>query len=145
MAVVTGAGRGVGRGIALRMVEEGAKVVVNDFGGGPDGTGGATSPADEVVAEIKSQGGTAVANYDTVVTVEGGENIIKTAVDHFVKIDILVNNDGFLKDRMICNMAPEDWDAVIKVHLYGHFNCTKPAAVLMRQLRSGRRINISYV
>lgn len=145
VAVVTGAGRGVGRGIALLMAEEGAKVVVNDLGVERDGTSAARGPADDVVAEIKAKGGEAVANYDSVATVEGGENIIKTAVDHFGKIDILVNNAGFLKDRMIFNMAPEDWDAVIKVHLYGHFNCTKPAAVLMRQQRSGRIINISSV
>jgi NAD(P)-dependent dehydrogenase (short-subunit alcohol dehydrogenase family) len=143
VAVVTGAGRGIGRGIALLMAEEGAKVVVNDFGGGPDGIGGATSPADEVVAEIKSKGGTAVANYDTVATVEGGENIIKTAVDNFGKVDILVNNAGILRDRMVFNMTPEEWDIVLKVHLYGHYNCTRPAALLMRQQRSGRIINFS--
>ena len=143
VAVITGAGRGIGRGVALAMAEEGAKVVVNDLGGGPDGTGGAKSPADEVVAEIKSKGGEAAANYDSVATLEGGENIIKTAIDKFGKIDILVNNAGILRDRMVFNMAPEEWDAVLKVHLYGHFHCTKPAAVLMRQQRSGRIINMS--
>ena len=143
VAVITGAGRGIGRGVALAMAEEGAKVVVNDLGGGPDGTGGAKSPADEVVAEIKSKGGEAAANYDSVATLEGGENIIKTAIDKFGKIDILVNNAGILRDRMIFNMAPEEWDAVLKVHLYGHFHCTKPASVLMRQQRSGRIINMS--
>ena len=143
VAVVTGAGRGVGRGIARALAEEGAKVVVNDLGGGPDGTGASTSPADDVVAEIKSKGGEAVTNYDSVATVEGGENIIKTAIDNFGKIDILVNNAGILRDRMVFNMTPEEWDAVIKVHLYGHYNCTKPAAVLMRQQRSGRIINMS--
>jgi len=143
VAVVTGAGRGVGRGIALLMADEGAKVVVNDLGGGTDGSGAATSPADEVVAEIKKMGGEAVANYDSVATVEGGENIIKTAVDNFGRIDILVNNAGILRDRMVFNMSPEEWDAVIKVHLYGVFNCTKPAAILMRQQRSGRIISMT--
>ena len=143
VAVVTGSGRGIGRGIALALAEEGAKVVVNDLGVATDGTGASTSPADEVVAEIKQKGGEAVANYDSVATVEGGENIIKSAVDSFGKIDILVNNAGFARTRMIFNMTPEEWDTVIKVHLYGTYNCTKPAAVLMRQQRSGRIINMS--
>ncbi len=143
VAVVTGSGRGIGRGIALALAEESAKVVVNDLGGTVDGSGGSPSPADEVVAEIKAKGGEAVANYDSVTTVEGGENIIKTAVDSFGKIDILVNNAGILRDRMIFNMAPEEWDAVIKVHLYGVFNCTRPASILMRQQRSGRIISMS--
>jgi NAD(P)-dependent dehydrogenase (short-subunit alcohol dehydrogenase family) len=143
VAVVTGAGRGVGRAIALLMAEEGAKLVVNDLGVERDGTGAARGPADDVVDEIKKAGGEAVANYDSVATVEGGENIIKTAVDSFGKIDILVNNAGILRDRMVFNMAPEEWDAVIKVHLYGCFNCTKPAAILMRQQRSGSIINMS--
>jgi len=143
VAVVTGSGRGIGRAIALLMAEEGAKVVVNDLGVERDGSGVAHGPADEVIAEIKAKGGEAVANYDSVATTEGGENIIKTAVDNFGKIDILVNNAGILRDRMVFNMAPEEWDAVIKVHLYGCFNCTKPAATLMRQQRSGRIINMS--
>ena len=143
VAVVTGAGRGIGRGVALALVEEGAKVVVNDFGGGPDGSGASTSPADEVAAEIRRRGGEAVANYDNVATLEGGENIIKTAVGDFGRIDILVNNAGILRNRMIFHMTPEEWDAVIKVHLYGHYNCTRPAAALMRQQRNGRIINMS--
>ena len=143
--MVTGAGRGVGRAIALLLAEEGAKVVINDLGGATDGTGATHSPADEVVAEIKKKGGEAAANYDSVATVEGGENIIKTAVDNFGRIDILVNNAGILRDRMVFNMTPEDWDMVIKTHLYGTFYCTKPAAVLMRQQRSGRIINTSSV
>ena len=143
VAIVTGAGRGIGRGISILMAEEGAKVVVNDLGGAADGTGAEKKVADEVVAEIKAAGGDAVANYDSVTTVEGGESIIRTAVDSFGKLDILVNNAGILRDRMIFNMAPEEWDAVMKVHLYGVFNCTKPACVLFRQQRSGRVISMS--
>jgi NAD(P)-dependent dehydrogenase (short-subunit alcohol dehydrogenase family) len=143
VAVITGAGRGIGRGIALLMAEEGARVVVNDPGVGPDGVGTDDGPADQVVAEITKAGGTAVANHDTVATADGGEAIIKTAVDRFGRIDILVNNAGILRDRMIFNMSEEEWDAVIAVHLKGHFNCTKPASVLMRQQRYGRIINYS--
>ena len=138
IAIVTGAGRGIGRGEALALASEGAKVVVNDLGGGADGSGAASSPADEVVAEIKKMGGEAVANYDSVATVEGGENIIKAALDAFGRLDILVNNAGILRDRMVFNMTPEEWDIIMKVHLYGHFNCTKPACVVFRQQRSGR-------
>lgn len=134
VAVVTGAGRGIGRGIALALAEEGAKVVVNNP---------TVAKGDEVVAEIREKGGTAVANYDSVATVEGGNNIINSAIDNFGRIDILVNNAGILRDRMIFNMTPEEWDIVLKVHLYGHYNCTKPAALLMRQQRSGRVVNVS--
>ncbi len=143
VAVITGAGRGVGRGIALLMASEGAKVVVNDLGAAVTGAGASAGPADEVVEEIKKAGGSAVANYDSVATVEGGENIIKTAIDNFNRIDILVNNAGILRDRMIFNMAPEEWDMVMKVHLYGVFNCTKPASVVMRQQRWGRVISMT--
>jgi NAD(P)-dependent dehydrogenase (short-subunit alcohol dehydrogenase family) len=143
VAVVTGAGRGLGRAEALLLAEEGAKVVVNDLGTGPDGAGVAASPADKVVKEIKSRGGEAVANYDSVATPEGGENIIKTALDAFGRLDILVNNAGILRDRMIFNMTPEEWDMVIKTHLYGHFHCTRPACAIFRKQRSGRIINTS--
>ena len=141
VAVVTGAGRGIGRGHALALAAEGAMVVVNDLGGAADGTGADKSPADEVVAEIKKMKGKAVANYDTVVTMAGGERIIKTAIDTFGKIDILINNAGVLRDRMIFNMTEEEWDTVINVHLKGHFACTKFACIAMRQQRSGRIIN----
>ena len=143
VAVVTGAGRGVGRGIALLLAEEGAKVVVNDLGVERDGTGVAGGPADEVVSEIKAKGGEAVANYESVATEEGGENIIKTALDNFGRIDILVNNAGFLRDKMVFNMTAEEFDSVMKVHVYGTFYCTKAAAILMRQQRYGRIINTS--
>jgi NAD(P)-dependent dehydrogenase (short-subunit alcohol dehydrogenase family) len=143
VAVVTGSGRGIGRGIAMLFAREGARVVVNDPGVNVDGSGYDNGPADQVVAEIIGEGGTAVANYDSVATVEGGEAIIKTAVDAFGRIDILVNNAGILRDRMIFNMTEEEWDAVIGVHLKGHYNCTKPASILMRQQRYGRLINFS--
>ena len=145
VAVVTGAGRGIGRAEALALAAEGAKVVVNDLGGGADGTGGSSSPADEVVQEIKKLGGEAVANYDSVATAEGGENIIKTAIDNFGRIDIVVNNAGILRDRMVFNMSEEEWDIIMKVHLYGHFHCTKAACVHFRQQRSGRIINTSSI
>jgi len=143
IAVVTGSGRGIGRAEALALAAEGAKVVVNDLGGASDGSGASHSPADEVVAEIKKLGSDAVANYDSVATPEGGENIIKTAIDKFGRLDILVNNAGILRDRMVFNMSEEEWDLVMKVHLYGHFHCTKPACVIFRQQKSGRIINTS--
>ena len=141
VAIITGAGRGIGAAEAILFAQEGAKVVVNDLGGGGDGSGASKSPADEVVEQIKKMGGEAVSNYDSVSTTEGGERIIKTAVDAFGRLDILVNNAGILRDRMVYNMSPEEWDIVMKVHLYGTFNCTKPACALFRQQKSGRIIN----
>ncbi|MDP6783822.1 MAG: SDR family NAD(P)-dependent oxidoreductase, partial [Dehalococcoidia bacterium] len=143
VAVVTGAGRGIGRGEALSLAAYGASVVVNDLGGGVDGGGAAAGPADEVVAEIKKAGGNAVANYDSVTTWQGAENIIKTAMDSFGRIDILVNNAGVLRDRMVFNMGEEEWDMVLKVHLYGTFYCTRHASAIMRQQRFGRIISTS--
>src|SRR5574338_1453229 len=143
VAVVTGSGRGIGRGIAMLFAREGAKVVVVDPGVNTDGSGHDNGPADQVAAEIKGEGGTAVASYESVATVEGGEAIIKAAVDTFGRIDILVNNAGILRDRMIFNMTEEEWDAVMAVHLKGHYCCTKPASILMRQQRYGRIINFS--
>jgi NAD(P)-dependent dehydrogenase (short-subunit alcohol dehydrogenase family) len=145
VAIVTGAGRGIGRGEALALASEGAKVIINDLGGAVDGSGTARSPADEVVAEIKKMGGEAVANYDSVATMKGGENIVKTAIDNFGKVDILVNNAGILRDRMLFNMSEEDWDLVLKVHLYGHFYTIRAVSPLFRQQRHGRIINTSSV
>ncbi len=143
VAVVTGSGRGIGRVIALALAAEGAKVIVNDPGVALDGTGTDKVVADEVVEEIRTMGGEAVANYDSVGSMEGGERVIKTAVDNFGRLDILVNCAGILRDRMIWNMTEEEWDAVINTHLKGHFACTKAACLVMRQQRSGRIINIS--
>ena len=143
VAVVTGSGRGIGRVIALALAAEGAKVIVNDPGVALDGTGADKAVADEVVEEIRTMGGEAVANYDSVGSMEGGERIIKTAVENFGRLDILVNCAGILRDRMIWNMTEEEWDAVINTHLKGHFACTKAACLVMRQQRSGRIINIS--
>ena len=121
VAAITGSGRGIGRGIALLMAREGAKVVVNDLGGSVHGEGTDKTPAQQVVEEIKRAGGQAVANADNIATVKGGESLIQTAVDSFGKIDILVNCAGIVRDRMIFNMTEEEWDAVIAVHLKGHF------------------------
>ena len=134
VAIVTGGARGIGRAHCLLLAEEGAKIVVNDFGGEIDGTGSAKGPADEVVAEIKKIGGEAVACYDDVAEPKGGENIIKTALDSFGGLHILINNAGILRDRMVFNMSEEEWDRVLKVHLYGHFWTTKNACVHFRQM-----------
>ena len=143
VAVITGAGRGIGRGIALLFGQEGAKVVVNDYGVAVDGTQPSEGPAKDVSDEIKAAGGSAVPSFDTVATVEGGERLIQTALDGFGRLDILVNVAGILRDRMIFNMTEEEWDAVIAVHLKGHYCCTRPASVIFRQQRYGRVINFS--
>ena len=142
-AVVTGAGRGIGRVVALLLAELGARVVVNDPGVDPTGTGQDSAPAAQVVEEIRGKGGEALASFDSVASMAGGERIIKTATDAWGRIDVLVNNAGILRDRLITNMSEEDWDAVIAVHLKGTFACTKAAAGQMRRQRSGRIINTS--
>ena len=143
VVVITGSGRGLGRAEALLFASEGAKIVINDLGGGADGSGGASAPADETVADIKKMGGQAVANYDSVATWKGGEGIINTAIQAFGRIDVLVNNAGILRDRMVFNMSEDEWDIIQKVHLYGHFYCTRAATPHMRQQRYGRIINTS--
>ena len=141
VAIVTGAGRGIGRGEALLLAEEGAKVVVNDLGGSVGGEGEDQRPAEQVAEEIRAAGGEAVANFDSVATMEGGENIVKTAVEAFGGLDILINNAGILRDRMVFNMTEEEWDLVLDVHLKGHFATTKYAGIIFRQQRSGRIVN----
>jgi NAD(P)-dependent dehydrogenase (short-subunit alcohol dehydrogenase family) len=143
VAAITGAGRGIGRGIALLMAKEGAKVVVNDLGGDVNGVGSDRAPAQQVVDEIKSAGGQAVANVENIATVKGGESLVQSAVDSFGRLDILVNCAGILRDRMIFNMTEEEWDAVVAVHLKGHFCTIRPASALMRQQKNGRIINFS--
>ena len=125
------------------MAKEGAKVVVNDLGGSVDGEGEDKAPAQQVVEEIQAAGGEAVASTDNIATVQGGENLIQTAVDAFGQLDILVNCAGILRDRMIFNMTEEEWDAVVAVHLKGHYCTIRPASALMRRQRSGRIINFS--
>jgi len=139
VAIVTGAGAGLGRTYALELAKRGAKVVVNDFGGARDGAGtGSSSPADRGVAEIRAAGGEAVANYDNVATPEGGEKIVKTAVEFFGKVDILINNAGILRDKSFLKMDPENWNAVLAVHLNGAYNVTRPAFAVMREKGYGR-------
>src|SRR5262245_39039569 len=143
VAVVTGAGRGIGRGIAMLMASEGAAVVVNDLGVQVSGRGQDTSAADETVAAITSAGGEAVQSYESVADFRAAERIIETALKTFGRIDILVNNAGILRDRMIFNMSEEEFDSVVAVHLKGTFNCSRHAAVQMRQQKSGRIISMS--
>jgi NAD(P)-dependent dehydrogenase (short-subunit alcohol dehydrogenase family)/acyl dehydratase/putative sterol carrier protein len=138
VAIVTGAGAGLGRAYALELAKRGAKVVVNDLGGARDGTGGGTSAADKVVAEIQALGGQAVANYDSVATPEGGQAIVDAAIKAFGRVDILINNAGILRDKTLVKMEPENWDAVMEVHLKGAYHVTRPAFVRMRENRYGR-------
>ena len=143
VAVVTGAARGIGREIALLMAKYGAKVVVNDYGGGADGKGGERGPADEVVKEIEVNGGKAAPNYDSVATMAGGQSIVQTALDRFGSVDIVVNNAGILRDRMIFNMTEEEWDGVINTHLKGCFAVTRAAVPHMREKKWGRIVNMT--
>jgi NAD(P)-dependent dehydrogenase (short-subunit alcohol dehydrogenase family)/acyl dehydratase/putative sterol carrier protein len=139
VAVVTGAGAGLGRVYALELARRGAKVVVNDLGGARDGTGaGSSSPADRVVAEIKAAGGEAVASYDTVATAEGGAAIVATALTAFGRLDILVNNAGILRDKSFLKMEPAHWRAVLDVHLNGAYHVSRPAFAVMREKGYGR-------
>jgi NAD(P)-dependent dehydrogenase (short-subunit alcohol dehydrogenase family) len=142
VAVVTGAGRGVGRGVALLLAEEGAKVVVNDLGSEVDGTGSSHEPADSVVAEIQARGGTASANYANIALMDGGEAVIQQAVDDYGQLDVLVNSVGMLRDRMIFQMTPDDWDRVLLNNTKSVFTTCKYAAIVFRQQRSGRIVNM---
>jgi hypothetical protein len=143
VAVVTGAARGVGREIAMLFARYGARVVVNDYGGSEAGLGADRKPADEVVDEIRRAGGEGAANYDSVASMAGGQAIVKTALDAFGRVDIVVNNAGILRDRMIFNMSEEEWDAVIDTHLKGTFAVTRAAGPLMREQKWGRIINMT--
>ncbi|MFO8009581.1 MAG: SDR family oxidoreductase [Dehalococcoidia bacterium] len=145
VAAVTGSGRGIGQAVIKLMAQEGCKVVVNDVGANLDGTGFEGGPADQTVDEIKQAGGSAVASYDSIAEAEGAENLIKTAVDNFGRIDIVVNCAGIIRDRMIHKMSFEDFDAVVKVHLYGTFNTIRAAMPHMREQGFGRVINFSSI
>jgi NAD(P)-dependent dehydrogenase (short-subunit alcohol dehydrogenase family) len=146
VAIITGAGRGVGREHALLYAHEGAKVVVNDLGGAEDGTGSDASPAEEVAAEIRAAGGTAIANHDDVADWEGGQRLINAAISEFGDLHVLVNNAGILRDRMLVNMTEQEWDAVIHVHLKGHFVPTRFAAAYWREkAKAGDEVNASVI
>jgi NAD(P)-dependent dehydrogenase (short-subunit alcohol dehydrogenase family) len=139
VAIVTGAGRGLGREHALELARQGAKVVVNDLGAAADGVGNSAGPANEVVALIEESGGDAVANGDDVADFEGARRMVQQAIDTFGGLDILVNNAGFLRDRMLVNTAEEEWDAVIRVHLKGHFAPLRHAGAYWRtEAKAGR-------
>jgi NAD(P)-dependent dehydrogenase (short-subunit alcohol dehydrogenase family) len=137
VAIVTGAGGGLGREHALALAREGAAVVVNDLGGARDGTGGGHAMADRVVDEIVAAGGEAVANYDSVASVEGGQGILKTALDTFERVDVLVNNAGILRDKSFANTTEDLWDIVVSVHLKGTYCVTHPVYRHMKETNSG--------
>jgi len=140
VAIITGAGNGLGEAYAKLFAKEGASVVVNDLGGARDGTGADRSAAQTVVDAIEAAGGQAVANGDDVSTVQGGENILKTALDHFGKIDILVSNAGILRDKTFANTSEADWDAVIKVHLKGTYCVALPVWKYMKEHGGGSMV-----
>lgn len=143
VAVVTGGGRGIGKGISLLLAEEGASIVVNDLGCDIDGSGSSNIPADNTVSEIQSKGGNAIANYNNVAKMDGAENTIKSAIDNFGRVDILITSTVTLRDRMIFQMSPEDWDNVITNNLKAAFTISKFAAIVFRQQRSGKIVNLT--
>jgi NAD(P)-dependent dehydrogenase (short-subunit alcohol dehydrogenase family) len=147
VAIITGAGRGIGREHALFFASEGARIVVNDLGGANDGEGSDQTPAEEVAAEIRAQGGHAIANADNVADWEGAQHLVNAAIGEFGDLDILVNNAGILRDRVIVNMTEAEWDAVIAVHLKGHFAPTRWAAAYWREEHKagrGKRRNLVH-
>src|SRR5881227_855068 len=149
VAIVTGAGRGIGRSHALALAAAGARVVVNDLGAGVAGEGSDAGPAEQVVEEIRTAGGEATTNGENVADFAGAERLVRQAIDEFGRLDILVNNAGILRDRMLVNMTEDEWDAVISVHLKGHFAPTRHAAAHWRERAKageevrGRVINTS--
>ncbi|MGH9082292.1 MAG: SDR family oxidoreductase [Acidimicrobiales bacterium] len=146
VAIITGAGRGIGREHALLFAAEGAKVVVNDLGGAVDGSGDDRSPAEQVVAEIVAHGGEAVVNQDDIADWDGGKRLVEQAVEAFGDLHVLVNNAGILRDRVIVNMTEEDWDSVMHVHLKGHFVPTRHAAAYWRERsKAGHEVRASVV
>jgi NAD(P)-dependent dehydrogenase (short-subunit alcohol dehydrogenase family) len=144
VAIVTGAGRGIGASLARILAAQGAAVVVNDVGAAVDGSATDERPADEVVSQIKADGGNAVTNFDSVADHDAAENIVRTALDEFGRLDVLVNVAGILRDRMIFNLSEEDWDAVLDVHLKGTFNTSKFASIYWRAKREGQYRLINF-
>ena len=146
VAIITGAGRGIGREHALLFAAEGAKVVVNDLGGAVDGSGDDRTAAEQVVDEIRSFGGEAVPSADDIADWEGGRNLVDTAVEAFGDLHVLVNNAGILRDKMLVNMSEAEWDSVIHVHMKGHFVPTRHAAAYWRErVKAGREVSASVV
>lgn len=140
VVLVTGAGRGLGRAHALEFARQGARVVVNDLGVGPDGTGGADGPARETAAEIRARGGEAVACTGDIASADGAQEAVRAALESYGRLDTLVNNAGFVRDRMLVNLTEDDWDAVVRVHLRGHFLALREAAAHWRaEAKAGRR------